>query len=460
MKKKLVMLLCACLFLAGCGGTGERNQNREPSADTESTYERLEQDLTADSEDGGYSTEPVSSDSVQETTAGAPTAQYETESRDPWVQAAYFADRIYEITGENTIVSPLSLDMALGLAAQGAEGKTAEELFWYLGGKDYADQTRTYLSSAEEKNKRAEKHLKSSKQNFSYRIANSVWADKSRKLKKEYKADAEKYYLAEVQNLDFRKSPDKAAKTINKWCEEQTEGMIPQIVRPDQLTEDTAAVLVNSVYFESPWVDKWGLREHSFTDFDGKASDLEMLGCMTGYYYENDAASAFGKDYYEGFRFIGILPKQEGEFALGDLDLQGLLASKTTEYDVSAVMPKLKFETSTGTGDIVKILWEQGVRRAFDAERAQFDRMFVLEDSETVYIDDIIQKCRLELDENGTKAAAATAILMMKNEAVMLEPKQVKEVHLDRPFAFLIYDVENEKIVFAGKVVNPGNVAE
>ena len=162
-------------------------------------------------------------------------------------------------------------------------------------------------------------------------------------------------------------------------------------------------------------------------------------------YYENDKATAFGKAYYNGFEFIGILPKEEGEFSILDLDLEGLLKSEDTSYQVNARMPKLNFETSAEM--VEDLLKSQGVTIPFDISRACFDK--IVKD-QTLYVDTILQKCKIELDENGTKAAAVTAMMMRAN-GIAVE-KKVKEVNLNRPFAFLIYDTVNDEILFVGKV--------
>ena len=125
------------------------------------------------------------------------------------------------------------------------------------------------------------------------------------------------------------------------------------------------------------------------------------------------------------------------------------MESKTVEYEVHAIAPKLDYDTTAD--NIIDILKAQGVTQAFDSYNGQFDNL--VEDQE-LFISDILQKCKIEMDEKGTRAAAVTAIFMEKCAAyVEPEVKEVKEVYLDRAFAFLIYDSWNDKVVFAGKVV-------
>ena len=372
---------------------------------------------------------------------------------DAFQRAAYFADTVYENAGGNILVSPMSLNLALGLAAEGASGKTAEEMYGYLGGSDYGNFAKQYMDYADSLTREAdaEQGGYQGKYSFQYSIANSVWVNSNRTLTEEYKNAAQDRFRAEVDSLDFLGNPSQAVNRINSWCEDKTKGMIPRILTDDSVSGDPAAILVNTVYFESPWREVWKLEQHKFQALSGKTTGQEMLKDTLSDYYENKYATAFGKAYFNGFEFIGILPKAEGDFRISDLDLQSLLESKETKYDVKALMPKLDYESATSPGEIVGLLRAQGLQLPFDSVNAEFDRMLEMGQGENLYIDDILQKCKIELDEDGTRAAAVTALIMQLNMAVT-EPKEVKEVYLDRPFAFLIYDSIKEEIVFVGKV--------
>ena len=322
-----------------------------------------------------------------------------------------------------------------------------------MGGSDYREEASEYLQYAQKLTVKTDTGLPESPYTFRYQLANSVWVNENRKLQDSFREAVQTYYQAQAQAVDFKTDTDKTAKKINAWCEEKTNGLIPEIVTPNMLSEDLATILINSLYFESPWQDSWNCREHDFTNFAGDSDTREMLFAGTGTYYENDRATAFAQNYYNGFRFIGILPKEEGEFTISDLDLQSLLASETKEYDVRACMPKLNFETSTMSKSINRILQAQGVNLAFDRNHSELDGMIEMEPGEVTYIDDILQKSKIEMDENGTRAAAVTAIFTKCESAAIEKPKEVKEVYLDRPFAFLIYDSLYDKILFVGKVI-------
>ncbi len=433
MKNKLVkkwIALCLCsVVLAGCGD--------KVSTGGQTTSQTTESQSKAGSNTGAESVE---------------FEQVELEGK--YERAVYFADMVYETNkGTNVMVSPLSLDMALGLLSGGANGQTKDELSNYLGTEDYGSFARQYMEYTKDLNSKGNSDERYGYK-LAYEIANSVWIKDDRKLVDDYVKTVEEQYDAEIEAVSFKaKDLPGTVKKINSWCNEKTHELIPEIVTEESFSEDAAAVLINSVYFESPWSEEWGVTTHTFTDFEGNATEQEMLRDTLTIYYENDYATGFSKSYRNGMQFIGILPKETGEFSLSDLDVESLLASETTKYDVRARMPRLNFDTTAD--NVVSILKSQGVETVFDDEKSDLTGLIEMEGDEVSYVSSIIQKTKLELDENGTKAAAVTAVMVDMATCAMPEQKQEKEVFLDRPFAFMIYDGANDQIVFMGKVVEP-----
>jgi len=427
-KKMIAMCLCS-VVLAGCGN--------EVSTGSQAAKQAAE------------------SQSATSGNAGAESVEFEKiELEGKYERAAYFADMVYETNGSsNVMVSPLSLDMALGLLAGGAGGQTKDELSNYLGTEDYGAFAKQYMEYAEGLNSQ-DSLFAQSEYKLAYEIANSVWIKDDRKLVDSYVKTAEEQFDAEIQAVSFKtKDLPKTVKKINSWCNEKTHELIPEIVTEQNFSENSAAVLINSIYFESPWREEWNLTTHTFTDFEGNTTEQEMLRDTLSVYYENDYATGFSKSYRNGMQFIGILPKGTGEFTLSDLDVESLLESETTEYDVRARMPKLNFDTTAD--NVAEILKSQGVETVFDDKQSDLSGLIEMEEDEVSYVSSIIQKTKLELDENGTKAAAVTAVMVDMANSAMLVEKQEKEVFLDRPFAFMIYDGANDQIVFMGKVVTP-----
>ncbi|MCR4599019.1 MAG: serpin family protein [Acetatifactor sp.] len=439
-----IALACIGAMLAGCGSA---------SIPSESTSDVVAESNAKEKS----STEDSSEDQTEKETTMAENMEQELVLADPmslkdsYQRAAYFADWAYLQSKENTIISPLSLNVALGLAAEGASGETAQQLYAYLGREDYTDYVKEYMTFAEGLAVEKGERQYASEYSFHYEIANSIWINQMKQIQDAYRDSVTESFRAEVSPADFTGDISGTVKKINSWCEEKTHGMIPEIITERNIQPNMMAILVNSLYFESPWVEKWNLKDGEFTDFQGNRTTQEMLIGSGNVYYENDKATAFGKSYYNGFEFIGILPKTEGEFSILDLDLEGLLKSEDTSYEVKARMPKLNFETSAE--EVEDLLKSQGVTIPFDISRACFDK--IVKD-QTLYVDTILQKCKIELDENGTKAAAVTAMMMRANGIAM--EKKVKEVNLERPFAFLIYDTVNDEILFVGKVTSMKNM--
>ena len=345
-----------------------------------------------------------------------------------------------EASGKNIVFSPTSLNFALGMIAEGAKGETKEILDDYLGTNDFAAYAKEYLDKIKAYNTEDESYGYQSK----VKIADAVWVDNGLTLQEKFKNMVSDSFGAEVEAVDFS-AAEKTCDVINSWCDKNTEGLIPKIITPDLINDNTGLCLTNSLYFESGWSgEPWNVSdtEESF----GKKEKTKYMTCTGDRYYENDKATAFGRDYANGLSFIGILPNDEGDFNLEELDIGGLLKSNPEYDEVDCKMPKLNFETSTVLNDMLSSL---GLDNLFSSN-TDFSGIA----DQNVNVDTILQKTKLELDENGTKAAAVTAVTMECMSAAVENEPIIKTVELTRPFAFLIYDRSNDEILFIGKVTS------
>ena len=344
-----------------------------------------------------------------------------------------------EASGKNIMFSPTSLNFALGMIAEGAKGETKEILDDYLGTNDFAAYAKEYLDKIKAYNTEDESYGYQSK----VKIADAVWVDHGLTLQEKFKNTVSDSFGAEVEAVDFS-AAEKTCDVINSWCDKNTEGLIPKIITPDLIKDNMGLCLTNSLYFESGWSgEPWNVSdtEESF----GKKEKTKYMTCTGDRYYENDKATAFGRDYANGLSFIGILPNDEGDFNLEDLDIGGLLKSNPEYDEVDCKMPKLNFETSTVLNDMLSSL---GLENLFSSN-ADFSGIA----DQNVNVDTILQKTKLELDENGTKAAAVTAVTMECMSAAVEDEPIIKTVELTRPFAFLIYDRSNNEILFRSKTL-------
>ena len=345
-----------------------------------------------------------------------------------------------EASGKNIMFSPTSLNFALGMIAEGAKGETKEVLSAYLGTSDFASYAKEYLDKIQAYNTEDESYGYQSK----VKIADAVWMDDGLTLQEKFKNTVSNSFGAEVKAVDFS-ATEETCDIINSWCDKNTEGLIPKIITPDLINDNTGLCLTNSLYFESGWSgEPWNVSdtEESF----GKKEKTKYMTCTGDRYYENDKATAFGRDYANGLSFIGILPNDEGDFNLEDLDIGGLLKSNPEYDEVDCKMPKLNFETSTVLNDMLSSM---GLDNLFSSN-SDFSGIV----DQNVNVDTILQKTKLELDENGTKAAAVTAVTMECMSAAVENEPIIKTVELTRPFAFLIYDRNNDEILFIGKVIS------
>ena len=423
-----IVALC-CGFLMGCNGTITEPEPITPP------------DITEPTEPTGE-TEPNNSEPQTEKPY---MPDVETSKLSKMELDSYILDTSYAKTGANTMFSPLSLDMALGMVAEGA-GSEYHNLFPRLLGKDnYADFAGQYMERVDELN--VESNFEYNKYKTVFEIANSIWINNQSSPLSSYIQKVNSFN-PELQNVNFADT-EKIVADINTWCKIKTHDMIEQVVTENSFTPNSKTVLVNAIYFESPWLEPWNIsNDKTFYCFD-ETKEVKMIETVTPYYYENDKATAFGAVYKNGLLFIGILPKDNGEFTVSELNIKELLDSQTMDYDVTAKMPAFKFDNEVE--GLVEALKDTGYGILFDSSVCMFSQML---ENEPLFISDIIQIDAIEVDENGTKAAAATAVIMDKNSAIMEEPK-TKDVVLDRPFVFLIYDPVMEQIVFLGKVVDP-----
>lgn len=341
--------------------------------------------------------------------------------------------------GKNIMVSPTSLNFALGMIAEGAKGETKKVLGDYLGTDDFASYAKDYLDKIKEYNTEDEDYGYKSK----LKIADAVWADDELTLQEKFRNTVSDSFGAEVENVDFS-AAEKTCGIINSWCEKNTEGLIPEIITPDLINDSTGLCLTNSLYFESGWSgEPWDVSETEESFGDNEKTNY--MTCTGDRYYENDKATAFGRDYANGLSFIGVLPNDQGDFSLEDLDIGELLKSQPEYDEVQCKMPKLEFETTAVLNDMLSGL---GLENIFSSN-ADFSGIA----AQNVNVDTILQKTKLELDENGTKAAAVTAVIMECMSAAEEDEPIIKTVELTRPFAFLIYDNSNDEILFMGKVM-------
>jgi serpin B len=363
---------------------------------------------------------------------------------------------------ENILFSPLSAWLALSLASNGAEQETLEEMQAVL---------RTDQSSLAETNPQVRDLISSLLANPGstemLRLANAVWVNSDRfELAEKFQSDAETFYAIlpdrEVVSCESFQEAS-TLQHINAWVSQNTGGMIPNIVK--QLDPDMASILLNALYFQAQWLQPFSATltgNDSFQRADGSTQTVRMMHAYglnlpfasNGQYKMislafRSASAANGEGEMGRFVLDLVLPHApEGDiFALQKTDYETLLASMQAQIaHVSVPQFTFSFEKS-----LTDVLQASGMQRAFQADKAQMGRLGNPKQAGRVYISEVLQKTAVEMDENGFKAAAVTAVIVGSTSA----PVETVSFVADRPFFVALRDRVTGTLLFLAVIANP-----
>lgn len=256
------------------------------------------------------------------------------------------------------------------------------------------------------------------------------------------------WYDADLYQLPFNSA---ACKAINDWVRKETGGMIPEILQ--KISPDAAMYLINALAFEAEWAHIYqesSIRDGVFTAEDGRQQDVQMMYSEESRYLETGTAVGFLK-YYDGRNcaFAALLPKEGVSLAecvnsLAGEQLHELLANPETTK-VRAAIPKFESTYETNLCDTLEAL---GMTDAFDGQLADFSGIGSSAEG-NLTISQVLHKTRITVDERGTKAGAATAVVL---EPTSEPPSEPKVVQLDRPFLYLLIDCQDQLPIFIGTV--------
>ena len=345
---------------------------------------------------------------------------------------------------KNVVVSPFSVKMALSMAAQGANGKTLEEMNKVIGLDETSNEYFRRLIEDAAKDG-----------DITLNIANSVWLRQGLKFNQEYLDILNQYYMAQASTLDFGNPSSKD--TINRWVSEKTNGKIEEIV--DEIKPLDIAFLINAIYFNANWstpFEEGYTSKKDFTLLDGSKVKADLMS-KTAYllYQENNEFQAVELPYGEDERYVMrvYLPKEDVKFEkfVNSIDKEILQQWGENFSSMKGVLelPKFKTEYSSSMKDI---LISMGIKEAFNPNSADFSKMVTVE-GENVYISKVMHKTYIDVNEKGTEAAAATSVGMSATSGP--QPEEMFEMIVDRPFVFTIDDKESGEILFIGAIINP-----
>ena len=353
---------------------------------------------------------------------------------------------------KNTFISPISISLALAMTYNGAENKTKEEMASVLNISGFE------LSSFNKANKELINLLTPDNDSLKLSIANSLWAKENEPFKKPFLNIARNFYQAEIENVDFLNP--KTVPRINNWVESKTENKIKDLLAPNDVNRDTLLILINAIYFKDKWeipFKKHLTKKQDFYLTDGTAKKVPMMSNTDDFlYFESPECQAIQLPYSDNRLKMAIfLPAKSSslkEFMkdFSEKDWEKYITRFRMKKG-NVVLPKFKIEFKTNLNEILSNL---GMPVAFDKKHADFRNMCELKPDENICINKVIHQTFIEVDEKGTEAAAATAVVMMRCTS-MAPLGQPFRMIIDRPFFFTIYDSRSKAILFMGTVVEP-----
>ena len=356
----------------------------------------------------------------------------------------------------NFTLSPYSARLCLAMLANGAKGDTQAELLKALQIDDLDAFNKTVQRQMETYDGYA--------RIMSLDTANSIWLNQTQfggrgSFLPAFKTELGKFYSAEAREVTDNNSVEQ----VNAWVKEQTKDKIPTILTEDN--RDFATALVNAVYFKAAWENEFAesrTQKAEFTNADGSKTAVDMMHQQNAFdYYATPGVEAIDMDYrtyavdnengdnFENFRDANF----SMYFIKADksLSVQNLLDNaKFTTATVNVSLPKFKVEYGTALNDSLKAL---GIKTAYSVDNADFSSMVDPKTATggTVYLDTVLQKTYLSVDEKGTEAAAVTAAMTTGSAAPPSRPEIVRDFTADSPFWFAIRDNTNGEILFVGR---------
>lgn len=377
---------------------------------------------------------------------------------------------------ENYMFSPLSIKMALAMTANGSADETKNEIISVLGidnldeynntakkliesyntfdfdyktYNDLTDKINSGESSDEEFKKWRDMYSELNKNEKAYlSIANSIWVNKDYKNEYGYKPsfnpEFEKIIRESYDGTSEVVDNSNAVEKINKWTSDKTNGKIPSIINDS----DFLAALVNAIYFNGKWENKfyeYRTKPDVFHNADGTITQTDFMNITTYFDYYADSDVNMIKLPYKGRNAAMYISIDNGKISNYDTYFDKLESAR-----VNISIPKFKIEYSKELNDL---LGQLGINRAFSKDAAQFPNICDgIPTGENVYIDKVIHKTYIDVDENGTEAAAVTAVIAAGAASIITdEPIEFKA---DKPFTFIIRDESSGEIIFMGRLAN------
>lgn len=370
---------------------------------------------------------------------------------------AFAWDLYQKLAGQNgnLFYSPYSISLALAMTYAGARDVTEQQMaaaMHYTLPQDRLHPAFNNLDLALAERGQGAKGKDS--QGFRLKIANALWGQQGYQFLPAFLDLLAQNYGAGLRLLDFARAPEDSRLAINKWVSDQTENKIKDLIAQGAIVPATRLVLTNAIYFNAAWADQFKpeqTKDGPFNLLDGSQVSVPMMHQTASFgYAEGDGYQAVELPYDKNELSMVILLPQAGKFQTFESMLgashAAALVQDLKRKPVDLTMPKFKFDSSFTLADALQAM---GMRDAFTYGPANFSGM---DGTRNLFISQVIHKAFVAVDEQGTEAAAATAVIVAAGAAI---PEPPVTVTIDRPFVFLIRDIQSGAILFVGRVVNP-----
>ena len=376
-----------------------------------------------------------------------------------------FAFQLYQQLCEkdfkNVFISPYSISAALSMVLLGAEGNTAAELLEGLGFDGSVEQEVVHKQQQD-----LQLQLAKSQNKFTLETletANKLFIEQSCQLLSEFSEDSAKFYESESESVDFVENWEKSRAHINKWVEKKTKNKIKNLIPSGAFNSLTQLVIVNAIYFKGDWMHKFAKENTKPFDFFVSKNHVAKVQMMTQkkvFKVHSDcelSVQAVNLPYIgETISMVLLVPTERFGLAalekkLSDQKLKHL-TNLLEQREVILSMPRIKLEFSL---DLIPILQELGIHDVFGS-KANLSRISSQQD---LFVSGVFHKAFLEVNEEGSEAAAATAVVFRGKSAFASKPKPIK-ITCDHPFMFLIVHNPTGSILFMGRFFLPPDVPE
>lgn len=350
---------------------------------------------------------------------------------------------------DNMVISPFSISTALAMTYAGARNVTLEEMAKVMHfDRDQVLFNANFGAYIKTINNIAKEHVE-------LNIANSIWAQQDYSFLQSYFDLIEDVYDSETFQVDFRANREAVREDINNWVYDETREKIKDLIAPGVLTDDTRMVLVNAIHFLGPWLKEFDPEQTRKNHFYLQGREFVMTDFMhstdTLPYFEDESMQVLEMPYSgNNFSMVILLPKETPEMesieqSLNNETFNNIL-NRLESKEVDIAIPKFEAETKL---DLDEVLMGMGMVQPFN-RYADFSGMTGDLD---LKIDKVIHQAMIEVAEEGTEAAAATAVVVIRKTSIDPDPRTM--FIANRPFMFFIKENEHNSILFAGRVMNP-----